>query len=187
MPKAGLSTEVVVERAALLLEQGGAGLTLAMVAESLGVRTPSLYKHVDGLPGLRRGIMLRAKRLLAADLTRATVGRAREEAVRGLAVAYRQWALEYPMQYPMTTLAPRPNDEADRVVSEVAVDVLYAVLDGYGLSGDDAVDAARFLRAALHGFVSLETGSAFRLPVDLQRSFDKTVDAVIAALEAWSH
>lgn len=187
MPKAGLNTDLVIERAALLLEQDrGTGLTLAMVAESLGVRTPSLYKHVEGLAGLRRGIMLRAKRLLAAELTGATIGRARGEAVRGLAIAYRRWALEFPMQYPLTTLAPEPNDEADRAVSEIAVDVLYAVLDGYGLSDDDAVDAARFLRASLHGFVSLETGSAFRLPVDLERSFDKTIDAVVAALEAWS-
>lgn len=187
MPKAGLTTEVVVERASLLLEQvGNDGMTLAAVAESLGVRTPSLYKHVDGLAGLRRGIMLRAKRLLTAELTRATIGRARGEAVRGLAVAYRRWALSFPMQYPMTTLAAEPDDDDDRAVSEEAVGVLYAVLDGYGLSNDDAVDAARFFRSALHGFVSLETGGAFRLPVDLERSFDKAVDAVIAALEAWS-
>ncbi|PKQ30900.1 MAG: TetR family transcriptional regulator [Actinobacteria bacterium HGW-Actinobacteria-2] len=186
MPRAGLTTEVVIERAAQLLEQTPDGeLTLAMVADSLGVRTPSLYKHVDGLAGLRRGIMVRAKRLLAAELTQATIGRARADAVRGLARAYRSWALAFPMQYPLTILAADSGDEADVAVSEAAVGVLYTVLAGYGLSDDDAVDAARFLRASVHGFVSLETGGAFRLPIDLERSFERTVDAVVTALETW--
>lgn len=186
MPRAGLTAEVVIERAAQLLEQNpDSELTLGMVADSLGVRTPSLYKHVDGLTGLRRGIMVRAKRLLTAELTQATIGRARGDAVRGLARAYRSWALAFPMQYPLTTRAPEPGDEADLAASEAAVGVLYTVLAGYGLSDDDAVDAARFLRASIHGFVSLETGGAFRLPIDLERSFERTVDAVVTALETW--
>jgi AcrR family transcriptional regulator len=186
MPRAGLTTEVVIERAAQLLEQDPTGeLTLAMVAGSLGVRTPSLYKHVDGLAGLLRGVMVRAKRLLTAELTSATVGRARGDAVRGLAGAYRRWALANPMQYPLTILAADPDDKADVAASDAAVGVLYTVLAGYGLDQDDAVDAARFLRAAIHGFVSLETGGAFRLPVDLERSFEQTVSAVVVALETW--
>jgi AcrR family transcriptional regulator len=188
MPRAGLTTELVIERAAALLEdRAGAELTLGMVADSLGVRTPSLYKHVDGLGGVRRGIMVRAKRQLAAELTQATVGRARGDAVRALAGAYRNWALAHPMQYPLTTLAPEPGDADDLAASEAAVGVLYSVLAGYGLAGDDAVDAARFLRAAIHGFVSLETGAAFRLPVESDRSFERTVDAVVSALETWRH
>ncbi len=81
----------------------------------------------------------------------------------------------------------RTGDEDDLAASEAAVGVLYTVLAGYGLSDKDAVDAARFLRASIHGFVSLETGGAFRLPIDLERSFERTVDAVVVALETWQH
>ncbi|WFE65478.1 TetR-like C-terminal domain-containing protein [Micromonospora sp. WMMD714] len=186
MPRAGLTTEVVIERGSRLLEAHPTDeLTLAALAESLGVRVPSLYKHVDGLPGLRRGIMLRAKEKLAAALTEACIGRARADAVRSLAAAYRAWARENPMQYPMTIRAPDPDDAEDQRASASALHVVYTVLAGYHLVDDDAIDATRFLRAAIHGFVSLETAGAFRLAADLERSYDRTIDSVVTALETW--
>jgi hypothetical protein len=56
---------------------------------------------------------------------------------------------------------------------ERGVGTLFAVLRGYGLDGDDAVDATRALRSALHGFVSLEQAGGFGLPVDVDRSYDQ--------------
>jgi len=45
----------VVEEAARIADaEGLAEVTLARVAESLGVRAPSLYNHVEGLPGMLR-------------------------------------------------------------------------------------------------------------------------------------
>jgi hypothetical protein len=87
----------------------------------------------------------------------------------------------------MTTLAPDPDDEADQAASATALTVIYTVLAGFDLVGEEAIDATRFVRAAIHGFVSLETGGAFRLPVDLERSYDKVMDAVVTALETWKH
>ena len=55
-------------------EVGLSHLTLAALADRLGVRYPSLYKHVDGMDGLQRGIAIRTKNELAAILARATVG-----------------------------------------------------------------------------------------------------------------
>ena len=56
-PKAGLDHATVVQAAATLADTAGIGqLTLANLAERLGVRTPSLYNHVAGLPGLRRDL-----------------------------------------------------------------------------------------------------------------------------------
>ena len=186
MPRAGLTAEAVVERAAELLEQRPDDeLTLAAVAESLGVRTPSLYKHVDGLPGLRRGLTLRAKASIGAALAQATIGRSRADAICSLALAYRRWALEHPMQYPLTVPVAADDDEADRAASTAAVEVIYAVLAGYDLVGDDAVDATRFLRAAVHGFVSLESAGSFKLERDLERSYAALVESVVTALETW--
>ena len=44
-----------------------------------------------------------------------------------------------------------------------------AVLRGYGLEGDDAIHAVRIIRAALHGFVTLETGGGLRDPARPRR------------------
>jgi hypothetical protein len=60
--------------------------------------------------------------------------------------------------------------------------VLLAILRGYGLEGDDAIHAARAVRSALHGFVSLEAAGGFGLPVELDASFERMVGALARGL-----
>ena len=60
------------------------------------------------------------------------------------------------------------------------------VLAGYELTDDDAIDAIRFLRAALHGFVSLETGGGYGMPRDIERSFNRLVESITTALDGWA-
>jgi hypothetical protein len=45
------------------------------------------------------------------------------------------------------------------------------VLRGYALDDDAATHAARIVRSALHGFVSLEVGNGFGFDLDLDESF----------------
>ena len=66
------------------------------------------------------------------------------------------------------------------------VQVCADVLGGYGLKGDDAIDAIRALRSSLHGFVSLETGGGFGLPQNIDRSFDRLVTSLVQAMATWS-
>ena len=69
MPRAGLDTEAVVAAAAGLADDVGLErLTLAGLAAALGIRTPSLYAHVNGLPDLRARMGARGARELAIQL-----------------------------------------------------------------------------------------------------------------------
>ena len=52
---------------------------------------------------------------------------------------------------------------------------MLAVLRGYGLDGDDAIHAVRIVRAALHGFVALEIGGGFGLPLALDETFERLI------------
>jgi AcrR family transcriptional regulator len=177
---------VIEEASRLLDERGMDGLTLAALAENLGVRVPSLYKHVDGMPGIQRGIAVAAKTSLGAALTQAAVGRSRDDAIAGMAFAYRRWALEHPGQYPLTMRASGTGDAAEDAASLAVLTVIFDVLSGYDLRDDDAVDATRFMRAAMHGFVALETGGGYEMPNDLERSYSRLVDSVVTALAGWS-
>lgn len=187
MPRAGLTTAIVTDSAAQIADEVGLqGLTLAAVAQQLGVRLPSLYKHVDGTSGLQREIALRAKTELADVLRRAAVGRSREDALRSVARAYRTWASEHPGQYQATVRAAAAGDTADYEAGLAAAGVVFDILAGYGLTGDDAVDATRALRAALHGFVLLEASDGFGLPADVDRSFTRLVEGLVNTIGQWS-
>jgi AcrR family transcriptional regulator len=186
MPRVGLTQRRVVEEAGAVADAGGLErLTLAAVAERFGVAIPSLYKHVDGLDGLRRDLAVLAVRELTAALSRAAVGRAGRDALHGIAGAYRAYATAHPGRYAATVRAPAPGDAEHQAAAEDALAVFRAVLAGYGISGPDAIDAIRGLRAALHGFVALEAAGGFGLPQSVDASYHRLVDALDAALTAW--
>ena len=187
MPRAGLSEERVVDEAEQLADEVGISrLTLAAVAERLGVRQPSLYKHIEGTAGLHRSLSIRAKQELAEILGRAAVGRSGDDAIWSMATAYRAWAVQHPGRYEAAQRAPVPGDVDDERASAAAVNVLADVLVGYELRGDDAIDAIRALRSALHGFVTLQASGGFGLPVDVDRSYQRMVAGLAAAFAAWS-
>ncbi|XVV14914.1 TetR/AcrR family transcriptional regulator [Actinoplanes sp. CA-131856] len=184
MPRAGLAPAAVVEAAADLADEVGLdNLTMGLLAERVGVRTPSLYKHVESLDALRRGIGMRAKAEFAAALARAAVGQSGAAAVHAFADAYRAWTLEHPGRYAATIRAPEPGDEEDRRVSDESVRILFDVLAGFGLPESRAVDAARALRSSLHGFASLEAAGGFGLDRDLTESYRFMVGALITGLQ----
>lgn len=186
VPRAGLTETLVVEEGERIADEVGlSSLTLAAVADRLGVRQPSLYKHIAGGDALRRSIALRAKNELADVLGRAAVGRARGEAIAAISHAYRAWAIEHPGRYAAAQRAPLQGDVDDETASSNVVRVVADVMDGFELRDDDAIDAIRALRAGLHGFVSLEADHGFGLPVDVNRSFDRLVAGLTTAFARW--
>ena len=183
MPRAGVTPARVVEVAADLADKGGLeSLTLAAVAAELGIRTPSLYKHVEGLPALRRLLAVRAKLDLAAVLGGAAVGRARGDALRTVALAYRDWAVAHPGLYAAAQAAPVPGDAEDVAASEAVVGVVFDVLRGYDVADDVLVDATRTLRAGLHGFVALEAAGGYAMARPVGDSLAWWLDSLDRAL-----
>jgi AcrR family transcriptional regulator len=176
----------VVEEAARLVDEVGLDkLTLARLAQRLGVALPSLYKHIRGLDALLRKVSALSTAELAAQLGDAAMGRSGTDAMRALGATYREYAHRHPGRYLTTQWVPDPDDPHHVEAGDRAVGAVYAVLRGYGLSGDDAVDATRAVRSALHGFIVLENGGGFDLPQDIDRSFDRMVTALDIALRSW--
>ncbi len=186
--KLGLTLDDVVARAAELADRDGLDqLSLASLASSLGVRSPSLYNHVDGLPGLRRQLTIRAGRLMADELSDAAEGREPTDALRSIADRYRRFALAHPGLYAATLPAPAP-DEDPEVAEALALPVMtvVAILEQLGVAPSEAIPLIRALRASIHGFVDIELGGGFGLPDDIDESFAITVDLVVSAIAARS-
>lgn len=186
MPRAGLSTTTVVAAGAALADEvGWDRLTLAALAERLGVRLPSLYKHIDSLQGLRHDIGVLALVELTDAIAAAAVGRAASDALHAMAHAYRTFAHAHPGRYAATVRAPDPGESERAGHAASLLGVIGAVLDGYGIDGPAAVDAIRVLRAGLHGFVSLEAAGGFAMPRSVDASFDELVRTLDGRFSRW--
>ncbi len=182
MSRAGLDAQAVVAAAASLADDDGLEeLTLAGLADRLGVRSPSLYAHVDGLSDLRSRLATRGARELTAALATAAEDRAGPDAMRAVANAYRAYAHEHPGTYAAIQRAPGADPDPDPGFVGAAadlVDVLVVLLRGSGRNDDDTIHAVRIVRAALHGFVSLERAGGFAIELDLDETYARLVDVL---------
>lgn len=185
--RAGLTQAAVVAEAARLADETrDARVPLATVADRLGVRLPSLYKHVAGADGLRRGLGRLAAEDLRAVLDAAAQAAAdapRTARLAALAAAYRRWAGERPGLYIALATPVHPDDAEHAAALAAVTDRLVEVVLAYGASGDDTVlDGVRLLRSGLHGFVSLENTGGLGVPDGVARTFERLVAVLDAAL-----
>jgi AcrR family transcriptional regulator len=181
--RAGLTPDrVVAEAAALADERGIQALSLALLAERLGVRVPSLYKHVRGLDDLHRRLALAGLRGLAEVLGTATVGWSGRDALLACATAWRAYAKAHPGRYGAIQRAPDPDDAELFAAAGRLIELVYAILRGYGLDDEQTVHATRAVRSALHGFVTLEAAGGFGLPQDVDESYTRLVDLLDSGL-----
>jgi len=184
--RAGVTVERVVSTAGDIAdEEGVTALTMSAVAQRLGVSVPGLYKHVDGLPDVNRMLAVRATNELADALSASVMGLAGDAALQSLCRAYREYAKQHPGRYAATVTAPTAVDVEHQAAANRAVTAVLAMFSSYQLTADDAIDAARYLRSVLHGFVTLELAGGFGLPQDVDASFDQAVVATKHALRSW--
>ncbi|WP_326568228.1 WHG domain-containing protein [Amycolatopsis rhabdoformis] len=171
-PRAGLTPDAVVTLALEVVDADGAeALSLAKVAERAGVATPSLYKHVGGLAALRRLIDLRVAAEMTEALRGAATGRSGDDAIEALADAYRAYLRAHPHRVAALETAPDEGDEELAKATHGVAEVAFAVLRPYGFNQAKTVHATRCLRAAVHGFASLEASGGFGRPEDVDASF----------------
>ena len=186
-PRSNLTKELVVQAAADLLNTEGLdALSLNRLAEILDIRTPSLYNHVDGLPGLMRELSILNARNLAERLSDAAIGQSGPELVMSVMQAYRSYIKEFSGLYLSTLRVSGMQEEVDPELEKEetrSLKVAVAVMASFGLQGEDAIHAVRAFRSLVHGFATLEVYGGFGMPLDLNESFVRLVDLFIAGLQ----
>jgi AcrR family transcriptional regulator len=181
MPRAGVDPDAIVAEAAKLADSEGLeAVTLKRLADSLGVRPPSLYAHVAGIDDVLRRVGRQGLIELATALSRAVEGRSGLDALQALAAAYREFAQQHPGMYAAAQRSRElAQDQDAEAAGEAVVRVALAALRGYGLDGDDLIHAVRLIRVALHGFISLESAGGFAMA----QSIDETFEQLVALLD----
>ena len=185
-PRTRLTKAAVIQAAAELINSEGANaLSLNRLAEKLGIRTPSLYNHVDGLPGLQRELAVVNARQLADCLNEAAIGKSGVDLFMDVAQAFRAYVKEYPGLYLSTLRSSGKQAVRDENLmreEERALKVGLAVMASLGLQGENAIHALRAFRSMVHGFATLEVAGGFGLPADCDESFRRLIETLIAGL-----
>ncbi len=185
--RAGLDRMSVVLTAARLADEVGfENVTLAAVASRLGVRIPSLYNHVKGLPGLRRELALYGIRELNKRLQGAAIGKESDKAIESMLYAYRSFVRERPGLYQATLHAPDPQDREVQEASQAIIETVLTVLEPFHFKYEDALHVVRGFRSVAHGFVSLEAAGGFGLSLDTDESYRRLISVFLRGLHCSS-
>lgn len=180
----GITRAQVLDAAAALLTERGElrAFSLADVAGRLGIRTQSLYAHVDGLAGLHRALALRGLDALADRLTTGAAGKTGGAAIAAIVEAYERFAREQPGLYDASLRPPGDDDEVIAAMVRVT-QPLNDVFHEYGLDGDAATHWYRIVFSSIHGFVTLRRDGLLTLPGDPDETLHRMIRAFVDQLE----
>jgi len=178
-----LDRATVVETAAALVDERGlSGFTLARLATRLGIRSQSIYAHVDGLDGLHRELALLSLDELGQRLGRSAMGRTGRNALHALADTHAAFAAERFGLYSCSLRSPEGDEELAERINDVTRP-WHAVLASFGLRQSEVIHHHRALWAAIHGFVTLRHQGLMTRAASPDRSFTLMIDVFADALD----
>lgn len=160
--------EIVAAAREILEAEGLDALTMRRIADRLGIRAPSLYKHFPDKQSLEAAIISDAFEEQAVAFEQAGAGS--DDPLCDIALAYRRFAHAHPHLYRLMTdrelrrdlLLPGVEARAGRPVYEAA-------------GGD--VDRARAAWAFAHGMTMLELTNRFPPGADVDAAWRQGIEA----------
>lgn len=167
----------IVEAARDLLErEGWEAVSMRRIAAVVGIKAPSLYKHLPDKAALAAalissGFVEQAAALESAVSTSQGDG---GESLAMLAHAYRDFARRHPHLYRLMTDGPLPRERLAPGVEDRAAAPLVEAF-----AGD--LDAARAAWAFAHGMVILELDGRFPEGADLDAAWWTGIEALQSA------
>ena len=160
--------EIAAAAREILEDEGPDALTMRRIAERLGIRAPSLYKHFPDKAALEAAIISAAFEEQAEAFERAVEGS--DDPLAALGAAYRRFALAHPHLYRLMTdrelrrdlLTPGVEDRAGLTI--------------YRAAGEDT-DRARAAWAFAHGMAMLELTNRFPPGADIDAAWREGIRA----------
>lgn len=156
--------EIAAAARGLLEESGPAVLTMRALADRLGIKAPSLYKHFPDKQAVEVELIAQLLEESAAALE--AVEQREPGSLTALAAAYRTYALAHPHLYCLATERPLPRPALPPGLEDRAALPLMRACGG-------DVDQARAVWAFAHGMVILEIHGRFPDDADLAAAWER--------------
>jgi len=171
--------ETIVETARALIEQDGVeSLSLGRLADELGIKAPSLYRHIVNKNALLQAVIEQTYMNLfhAYDDALENAGSDVQKQILMLSQAHRTFAHENPNTYMLAFTAQNPELRTNPDILLARAIFLQQVIAQ--ISGEESsLPALRGLLALVHGYVMLELNEQLQRGGDLSATFDAVIRA----------
>jgi AcrR family transcriptional regulator len=164
------SHDIVAAARRILETEGRDALTMRRLGDAVGMRAPSLYKHIADKASVESALISDGFEEMAETFE--TLLTERGESLATLAIAYRTFAQAHPSLYRLITAGPLPRERLRPGVEARAAAPVIRV------TGDP--DLGRAVWAFAHGMTILELDGRFPASADLDAAW-------AAGLAAFQH
>lgn len=180
MPKTKIDKELVIKEAAHMVNQTGIeNLSLKTLALQLGVKSPSLYNHIEGLDDLKYQLMLYGWKELENKIIQAVIGFSGYDAIRVICYAFYEYAIENQGVFStMLWYNQFENEQMKEVTSEM-FSIFFKITKSLNISQDNCIHLVRMFRSFLEGFALLENHNAFGNTQTIKDSFELSINILI--------
>lgn len=167
-PLSPRAREIVAAARDLVEQEGRAALSMRHLADRLGIRAPSIYKHLPDKQALENALISSAFDDQADHFEAALADS--DDLLDALAAAYRDYARRHPELYRLMTERPLDREHLTAGAEQRAARPIVQALGG-------DVDLARAAWAFAHGMTILELNERFPPDADLDAAWKRGLDA----------
>ena len=184
MGRIGVDVDKITETAAKIANEAGyENITLKMIADELGIKTPSLYNHIDGLEDVKRLLMIYGWKQMEERMIQSAIGVAGYDAIKAGCYAFYEYATENPGVFnAMLWYNKFQNEDTMEATSGLFV-VLFKITFSLNISEENCNHIIRTLRGFLEGFSLLVNNGAFGNPISIAESFELSLNVLIEGMK----
>jgi AcrR family transcriptional regulator len=154
----------------ILETEGRDALTMRRLADEIGIRAPSLYKHFPDKRAVEIAL-IEIGFLESAEVYEAEIAIEDERSpLQRIAVAYRRYALAHPHLYRLMTEEPLPRERLQPGVEDRGAEPLMRIVPD--------PDLARAVWAFAHGMTILELNDRFPPDADLDAAWEVGINGL---------
>lgn len=175
-------TKVIEVTSDLVDKYGLNNVSLKIIAEELGIRTPSLYNHIESWDQLMREVAHNGMRAMNSQMIQVAIGKTGVQAINAVSSAYFSYMIEHPGIYETIQWATwHGNNETAAIFNEYK-NLLSQLIDTLPLNQEKNNEILDLLIGVLHGFTTMQLRNAFSKPQETIAELLVAIDTVLRGI-----
>ena len=163
-------------------EKGLYQITLKLVAEALGIRSPSLYNHVGSLEDLLREVAHNGMREMNLRMEQAAVEESAEAAIKSASLEYFNFMLVHPGVYETIQWAVWHGNEETMEIFGYYRSFMAGLIRRCGYGEEFICEILYLLLGAIHGYSTMQLGNALHNLEGTQAGLSNGIDTVLIGI-----
>lgn len=178
-----INKEKVIQTTVQLVDKEGLNnLSLKLVADNLGIRTPSLYNHISNLDDLLREVAHKGMSEMNNLMTQAAIGKIGANAIKSLCCAYFEYMIEHPGVYETIQWATwHGNSETTELFNNYKA-ILTKLIYSCNLQKEKTNEILDLLIGIIHGYTTMNLGKAISKPAETTNELIIAIDTVLVGV-----